>query len=188
MSDGENSGLPQLAATARLFGRLFVRELDRQTLAEMQQPELRMALAELGLEVPSDDALDELARAWLDCFLMPANGRPPVQSLYEEDAYDGGAALAVKEIARRAGRELAPAARNAPPDHVGCILLLWAEVAEDHPDLARSLVVRHLDWVDAALRPIAAQQESAFYAAVARSGLEFLSVLQRVSSGDSAMD
>ena len=45
MSDGESNELPQLAATARLFGRLFVRELDRQTLAEMQQPELRTALA-----------------------------------------------------------------------------------------------------------------------------------------------
>lgn len=162
-----------LATTARLFGRLLVRELDAATLSELGAAPIRDALAAVGVDLPSPDQLDQLAHEWLHAFLHPENGLPPVHSLYRDGNFDGDPAVAVRKIAKAAGLELAEGARNAAPDHLGCLLLLWADLVTDHPELARLVAEEHLGFADRALAP-AIQGDSAFYAAVASAGLDLV--------------
>jgi TorA maturation chaperone TorD len=167
---------PSLAPAARLFGRLLVRELDRDTLAELREPAVREALVACGIDVPAEAELEPLAERYCAWFLHPAGAPPPVQSLWLHGQFDGDAAQAVRAIAAAAGREQAPGARGAPPDQAGCILLLWADLVGDDPvgeraaaaaaALAARLARDHLGWIRQALLPIA--EDPGFYGAVAR--------------------
>jgi TorA maturation chaperone TorD len=166
-----------LAPAARLFGRLFVRELDRNTLEELRAPAVHEALSAFGIEVPDESELEALAERYCALFLYPADAPPPVQSLWQHGQFDGDAAQSVREIAAAAGRELAAGARGAPPDHAGCILLLWADLVGEQDELAARLVRDHLGWIREALRPVTG--EAGFYGAVARGAVALVEELQR---------
>ncbi len=165
----------ELAPAARLLGRLLVRELDADTVQELQQPALRGALAEAGVPVPELAAIEALATEYCERFLHPAAGLPPVQSLWQGGQYDGDPAVAVRAIAAAAARELAPGARGAAPDHLGCILLLWADLIETRPELARRLQRDHFAWATRALAPV--QAAGGFYGAVAAATVGFVGEL-----------
>lgn len=170
MSDAETSA--SLATAARLFGRLLVRELDAQTLAELRQEPVRAALAALDVAVPGDDELDELGQRYFALFLHPDGGSPPIQSLWERGQYDADPAARVRRIAAAAGLQLAPSARGAAPDHLGCLLLLWAELREARPDFAAQIAAHHFAWADAALQHSCSDE--GFYGAAARATVDLL--------------
>lgn len=175
-----------MATAARMFGRLLVRELDPATLRELEQPAVRAALAELHIVVPSEADLDVLAHEWLRCFLHPPQASPPVHSLFRDGNYSGDAAVAVRRIAAAAGLEPAAGARNAPPDHIGSILLLWADLTDRRPDLARLLEREHMQWAERALLRVLPPPEadsSGFYEAVARATV---SLVRQIREGGEA--
>ena len=165
-----------LTAAARLFGRLLVRELDAATLAELQAKEVAAALASLGIELPSEHQIDELGNRYFELFLHPAGTLPPVQSLWRDGQYGGDHTVGVRKIAEAANRELASGARNAAPDHLGCILLLWAELDDERPELAALLTDHHMAWAELALQH--AVQDPGFYGAVARATVALVKELR----------
>jgi TorA maturation chaperone TorD len=165
MSDDDD--LAALAPATRLLGRLLVRELDAATLADLQAPATAAALRELGIPVPDAAELEPLAARYCALFLHPAGGLPPVQSLWLEGQYDGKAAGAVRALAAASGWQLAAGARGAPPDHLGCILMLWAELVPERPELAARLRADHMAWAEGALRD--ASRTDGFYGALARA-------------------
>lgn len=165
----------ELAPVARLLGRLLVRELDLETVLELQQPELAEALGEIGVRRPDRGDLEALAIEYFERFLHPAAGSPPVQSLWQGGQYDGEPAVAVRAIAAAAACELGPGARGAAEDHLGCILLLWAELVEARPELALRLQRDHLAWAVRALAPV--QAAGGFYGAVAAATVAFVGTL-----------
>ena len=71
-----------------------------------------------------------------------------MQSLWRNGQYDGDPAAGVRRIAEAANLELTERARGAAPDHLGCVLLLWAELHEARPEFARLLVEHHLPWAE----------------------------------------
>jgi TorA maturation chaperone TorD len=156
-----------LAAAARLFGRLLVKELDAATLTELRAPDIQAALTALGIELPSDEQRAELGNRYFDLFLHPEGALPPVQSLWRDGQYDGNHAVGVRKIADAANRELATGARSAAPDHLGCILLLWAELQTERPELAKLLTTHHFAWAELALQH--ATIDEGFYGAVSRA-------------------
>ncbi|MCB9876832.1 MAG: molecular chaperone TorD family protein [Planctomycetes bacterium] len=170
------NGLADLTAAARLFGRLLLRELDAETVRELQHPEVTAALRALGVEPPAEQDLPALAADYFACLLQPEGAPPPVHSLWRDGRYHGEPAIAVQRIARAGGLELSAIARNAAPDHLGCILLLWAELAESHAELARLLVEQHLAWAAPALAP--AVRAGGFYGAVGGAALQLIDVLR----------
>ena len=177
----------QLTWAARLLGRLLVRELDGATLDELSAPEVAPLVESIGIPLPAASELDELAHQWLAAFLHPQGGSPPVHSLYRDGGYQGDPAAAVRRIGEAAGLEIAPGARNAPVDHIGCILLLWSETALDRPELADILVQEHLDWATHALSPTAGGAADSFYPCVARTTLAFIrQLLDRQESQSTA--
>lgn len=86
--------------------------------------------------------------------------------------YDGAAAVAVRAIAKAAALESAPGARGAAPDHIGCILILWAELVHERPDLAERLRREHLSWAPRALAATARDNE--FCGSVAAATIELV--------------
>lgn len=174
MSDA--SAPDAMTAAARLFGRLLLRELDEATLAELRQDDVRAALADLGVEVPGDDELHELGGRYFELFLHPPGALPPVQSLWRDGQYGADPAAGVRRIADAASLQIAKGARGAAPDHLGCILLLWAEVRDDRPELAALLLEHHLAWAELALQHAAA--DDGFYGAVSRAAISFVRELR----------
>lgn len=168
-----------LRATARLFGRLLLFELDEPTRAELCAPDFAAALQQVGISVaPLQDpgALEELAVEFFEAFVQPKEGGPPVQSLWTEGTYEGTAAVAVRQLAEAVGIEFdGGAARGAPHDHLGCLLLLWAETREARPDVAERVVQEHLAWARAPLSRLAVGQ--GFYADVSRATLAWVEEL-----------
>jgi TorA maturation chaperone TorD len=151
-------------------------ELEPGDLAAMAAPQLAAALAEFDLVPPPASALPDLAARWFELFLQPGTVLPPVQSLWQEGRYDGAATVAVRQLAAAAGLQWGATARGAPPDHLGCLLLLWAELVVLAPPLAAQLVQQHLDFAPAALREAA--RDAGFHGAVARAVLAFVAELQ----------
>lgn len=168
-----------LAAAARLFGRLLVRELDAATLQELQGGDIAEALDSLGIELPDAEQIGTLGNRYFDLFLHPQGALPPVQSLWSDGKYDGDPAVGIRKIAAAANLELATGARSAPPDQLGCILLLWAELHEIRPELAELLTTHHMAWCDLALAH--ATRDDGFYGAIARATVSLVRELRGVS-------
>lgn len=175
-ADTERAALRALAA---FLGRLLVRELDRADLARLRDARLAEQLRESGLELPApeDEAawLDERAADYHDCFLGPEGG-PLVQSLWTDGRYEGAATVRVRQLAEAAALELdRDAARGAPPDQLGCLLLLWAEASERAPAVADELAAEHLRW---AHRPLArVESAGGFYGSLATLTRELIDTL-----------
>ena len=159
-------------AVAALLGQLLLRELDAVDLASLRNAEVGRALDDLGLSLPapgSDDAwLEGRGVEYHDLFLRPDSGGPLVQSLWTEGRYEGEAAVRVRQLARAAGVDFQrQAARGAPVDHLGSLLLLWAAADEESPEVAAELQRAHLDWALAPLGRI--EVTGGFYGGVARA-------------------
>lgn len=185
------SEVDSLAAVARLFGDLLLAELDAGRLARLQHPDTRAALAEVGVEVPDvdpadADALDDLASEYHAAFLRPeGGGAPPIGSLWIEGRYEGALAARIRELGKSAALDFeGSVARDAPVDHLGCVLHLWAASVERAPWVADEIAGEHLAWVDAPLGRVV--ELEGFYGGVAAALREFVGELRgtRVGASD----
>ena len=170
----------EMVPTARLFARLLLRELDAATLAELRAPEVAAALAEVGIELPDDGALESLQAEYFERLLHPKDSAPPIASLWMDGQYQGDSAVMLRRIAEASGWEYQPAAADgAPMDHLGSILLLWCECTETAPDLANLIAFQHLTWVDRALADTSARD--GFYAQVCRATAALVAELREAA-------
>ena len=177
VTGSSENGTAALAAVARLFGTLLLAEIDEAQLRRLQDPAMREALESLGLEIPTfepgdRESLEELAADYHAAFLRPdGGGAPPIGSLWIEGRYEGALAKRVRELAESAAVEFDGAvARDAPVDHLGCILMLWAATVERAPWVAEELARNHLAWASAPLTQVSDTAEG-FYAGFARAVL-----------------
>lgn len=113
--------------------------------------------------------------------MHPTRGLPPVQSLWQRGQYDADPAAAVRAIAAAAALEVGAGARGAQPDHLGCILSLWADLVGERPELAARLLRDHLAWAERALD--GARASGGFYGAVASAAV---ALVQDLAAGASA--
>lgn len=183
MSAPLSTELQSLLALARWFGGLLLIELTADDWAQMAQPERAAALAELGIAGPKGGARfdeDDIAAEFLETFLQPPVGGPLVQSLWSAGSYEGDSAVALRQLAAAADVEFnRVAARAAPVDHLGSILLLWAATREHAPQVAERLVQEHLAWAITPLEGLAAARGETFYAQVCAALAQFVGLLVR---------
>lgn len=173
----------QLAEAARLFGTLLIAELDTDQLSELREPSVEACLSDLGIELPAGGdgeakELEELAADFFALFLQPTEGAPPVQSVWASGSFEGEPAACIRRHADAAGVEFGRlAARGAAVDHLGSILLLWAEVAvrPECAEIAEHIESHHLAWGQQALAHAAA--DTGFYGQVSRACGSLLSEL-----------
>jgi TorA maturation chaperone TorD len=173
------SNLPEevaLAPLARWLGQRLLFELTAADLDFMSHPSLRPILAESGITPPTLAELPALAARWFELFLQPTHSPPPVQSLWQEGRYEGESTAAVRRLAEAAGLQWGNGARGAPPDHLGSLLLLWAELVELAPPLAQQLVRQHFGFVREALQQATADR--GFHGAVAIAVVDLVAELQ----------
>jgi len=173
--DGDQQNLVRALS---LFADLLLHELDAETLVRLQQPELRAALGDLGIEVPEESELESLASQYFECFLHPERGAPPIASLWIHGQYEGEVTAQIRKIAEAEGCTLDSAASaGAPIDHLGCLLLLWVHCMQHDETLADLIAEEYLTWVPRALRQVATQ--AGFYGQLASALLELVSLVQR---------
>ena len=168
-----------LRACAEFLGRLLLLELDAEELRRLRVSEVTTLLSEWGLELPKpqceDPWLEERAAEYHDLFLRPQSG-PLVQSLWVQGRYEGDAAVRIRQLARSAGIEFQPAAaRGAAPDHLGSLLVLWAQTEESAPAVATEIKRHHLDWARLPLGSNSAQ--GGFYGTIAGATLALVEEL-----------
>ncbi len=170
--------MEDLIPIATLFGRLLIREVDEELLKELQAPEVSGALSEIGVTVP-DDA-EALRVEYASNFLVGPEQVPLVQSIWEGGAYQSETIQSLKDLAEETGLEYdRENARAAPLDHLGSILLFWAEVANDSPEARQQLAERHLSWARPALIRLASPE--GFYVQVADVVLDLIEQIQQIA-------
>lgn len=166
----------QLSAVSRLLGLLLLRELDEPTIRSLSTPDLEVCLADLGLDMPAADSLEELGAAYFDSFINPQKGTPLVQSLHEGGSYEGEAARGVRAVAEAASLQLeGEHLRGAPIDHLAVELFLWSELVERDTAAAAEFARRHLAWAG----PILRRERSCYYSKVCHVVADFLEVVLR---------
>ena len=109
-------------AVGRLLSQLLLREPDAVLLGELRAPEVSAGLRVLGVEVPASESegadrtwLEERGAEYLDRWLRPDRGGPPVQSLWSGGQYEGDPAVALRRWTAAVGLHYdAEAARGAP--------------------------------------------------------------------------
>lgn len=166
-------------ALARLFGTLLLHELDLEMLVELREPEVVSSLSSLGITVPeasTRDEIDRLAAEFHELILRPQTGAPLVQSLWTSGSYQGDPAVTLKKLADVASLEFdADEARGAEPDHLGVILLLWAETRGFAPEVADRIEADHIGW---AVTPLGALgRDPGFYGQLGRALQAWLGLL-----------
>jgi TorA maturation chaperone TorD len=142
-------------------------------LTELSRGETRDALQELGIRVPAGAREDALAAEYFDCFVHPEAGAPPVASLWIDGDYGGSCRRDIERWAESVGFSFEPQSELAPvPDHLGSLLLLWAELYPRQPEQAAELAAHLQQWAPRALaRPA---QGKGFYAEVSRGLIDYL--------------
>ncbi len=156
-----------LVPTVRLFGQLLLRELDADLLAELTAPEVAAALTGVGVTLPVAGDLEALRSTYVDLFVHPERGAPPIGSLWRDGQYEGDSTIALRRIAEASGWQFdASAAAGSPIDHAGAVLLLWCACHETHPDLADLIAAEHMEWIPRAFAGPASGE--GFYADVCR--------------------
>lgn len=171
-----------LIPTVRLFGRLFLREVDAPLLQTLQQPDIVAGMKDLGVEIPADPdtatLLEQLSTEYCDSFLIGPHQIPLVQSIHEHSTYEARSSQALRELAAEADLELDDdLARNVPVDHLGSILLLWAELVEDGwTEGHQHITEHHLNWAVPPLQQLS--QRDGFYPELAQATLLLVHEIQ----------
>jgi len=166
----------ELSRAVDLIGRLLLKEIDADMLAQLRSGPVCEALAALDLALPDDADVEGLAAEYCAAFIGPVDHVPLIQSVHVGDGLESPSANAVRRIATAAGLELdRDATRAAPPDHLGVILCLWAALAEPWPEAALHLSREHLAWAREPLS--AAQAHDGFYGRLAGSARSVVDVI-----------
>ena len=170
----------ELAATAAVLGLLWLREVDREVMAEVVDDEVRAALAAVGLELPAADdaaALDALAADYFAALVQPEGRPPPVQSLVQEGKYEGEAARGIRTVAEALGADFdREVSRGAPADHLGAELALWSELRVRSPESAPEFATHFLSWAAPWCRRHAGAADG-FYGRLFQVTAEFLDLV-----------
>ena len=165
----------ELAGVGRLLGLILLRELDRETLTALEDPPLAAGLEAMGIELPCESLLEELAAEYFQYFISPEKGTPLVQSLHQGGSYEGTAAVEVRKVAKAAGVELSEDhLRGAPIDHLAVELFLWSELVERDEAAAAEFAKRHLSW---GLGPLNRGEREGFYRSVGGVTASFIEMI-----------
>lgn len=186
-SERDSEELAAMTHMAQLFGDLLLFEIDRQMAKQLTTGPVAQMMKELGLRLPPGLANDNRARNELsadfhEAMLQPQTGEsglvgPLVQSLYTEGSYEGQAKRDVLALAEAANFTFDDErSRQMPPDHLGCLLLFWAEARPISAELGQALEQRHFPW---ALEPLARLEATGdgFYPRLAGVVRRFLATL-----------
>ena len=189
------------AGVCRLLGRLWLRELNAPALQQLVQEPLRSHYVEAGGWLPQVESPQELegwiaplAEQYCRLFVGPRGHRPPVQSVWQQEQFQGPTAPAMQQWWQLLGWEPEPLGIHVPPDHLGLqwltqgYLFSLCEQAQTRPDsqatrelaeMSARFLQRHLLWATACYRWVAQQASEPFYRHLATMSERFTEQLAR---------
>ena len=172
------------SAVYALLGRLFVREVDRETLAFLNESPVREQLIQFGFELPAaegaDSFLEEMGFEYCRIFLGPQGHIPPMQSVCESGLLRGPAADSMESYLEFVTIDRMP---DTLVDHFGFQLevmgtILGSETADEDlavlAEISRRFFRDHLHWSRAMLERAAVIASVPFYRSLIRMAREFL--------------
>ena len=163
-----------LAPVFKLLGHLWLFEIDAPLIRRLRAPEVRGLLESLGdFTLPDDNAesLEELAIDFCQLLVGPKGHLSPIQSVWEQDQFQGDAATSMRRFT-----ELLPGyeAPGAILDHVGVQLDYASKLMEQEEvsAVAQEILERffndHLGWTGPLFKAITAQATTDLYRGLAK--------------------
>lgn len=172
----------QLSSVYALLSRLWEREVDLELLQGLNEADLKEAYEAMGGYVPdaNEEMVETLAVDYCQLLIGPKNQISPVQSVWEEDKFQGKAAVSMNKYFE--------ALPSFPPpanvvDHIGVQLGYMAELfvqasAADNPEaleeIATHFIADHFAWTGPFLQQIESRAQTDFYQGLANMSREFL--------------
>lgn len=164
----------QLSVVLELLGRLWLREVDLETLRQLNQPGVRAAFEVLGGSVPTEigpESVEQLAVDYCQLLIGPQDQLSPVQSIWESQQFQGAAAASMNRYFQMLeGYE--PPSRIV--DHLGVQLdfagrlTLAVENESSGQRIAVQYAKDHLQWCNLLLERMMERAETDFYRGLAR--------------------
>ena len=158
----------------QFLGQLWLHEVDAATLHTLNQPGVRAAFEELGGSVPAEldgATVERLAIDYCQLLIGPQEQLSPVQSIWEEDQFQGDAAASMNRYFQLIDGYQPPI---GIVDHLGVQLNFAAQLvlATETEPSAQTLVMQyaddHLKWCDPFLEQVTKKAETDFYRSLAR--------------------
>lgn len=155
------------------LSQLWLREIDAATLHKLNQPGVRTAFEALGGSVPAEmggATLERLAIDYCQLLIGPKDHFSPVQSIWEEQQFQGDAAASMIRYFKLLDGYQPPI---GIVDHLGVQLDFAAQLllATETEPSAHALVVQyatdHLSWCGSLLNQISEKAETDFYCSLA---------------------
>ena len=155
------------------LGRLFLREMDQETLCLMNEANVHSAFMPLGLKVPAEDGTGEtlecLAMDYCGVFLGPSNHVPPIQSVWDSGLLSGPAVDSMRSYLEFVSVDCD---QDTMIDHFGFQLqvmgvMLASPVRQDEVGLignwTRDFFQQHVQWAGKWLPRAGMLAKTAFY-------------------------
>ena len=175
----------RLASVYQLLSLLWGKEVTLDLLQQLNEPDLRDAIVNLGGSVPSEVSepiVEELAIDYCQLLIGPKNHLPPVESVWVDGQFQAETAGSVTRY-----YELLPGfranANSSMPDHIGTELQFMGELfqyaavqenSEAYTSIADQFYEKHLGWTANFLQQVHAQAQTDFYRALAHVTQLFL--------------
>lgn len=172
----------QLSSVYALLSKLWQSEIDLPTLQALNEPDMRDAYESMGGFVPeaNDQVIEELAVDYCQLLIGPQNPISPVQSVWEENKFEGRAAVSMRKYF-----ETIPSFQTDEKvvDHIGVQLAFMAELfsqasTADHPEtfenVAAHFVADHVAWSEEFFTRIEERAQTGFYKGLAKLSRDFL--------------
>ena len=170
-----------------LLERLWLTEVDTSLLQELQHGSLKTLAAELELPVndaPQHTLLENLAVAYCQLLVGPANHVPPYQSVWTEGQFQSAATTSMQAYLDVLGEATT---ESSMLDHLGIQFRVMRSIlselaASDHESprhaelhaMATQFFHDHLTWPGKFLNAAEQATESAFYQQLVRVTVDFL--------------
>lgn len=166
--------LGQLAGITGLLGRLWLEEVDLETLNAMGTAEFREPYQELGgfiPDVPNEAIVEELAVEYCMLLIGPKGQISPVQSVWADNQFQSRTSSSMNRFF-----ELIPdyLPGSNLSDHLGVQLDFLSELmrhseidSEPVPEIVGHFATSHLDWAEAFFDQVLKHSESRFYCGLA---------------------
>lgn len=183
----ELSILSDSVARAGLFGllgRLWLAELDVETIAALRSDEVRNALPD-WFAIPEVDQLEDVQADFTQLFIGPKDQLPPYQSVWQFGQFEAAPTSAMRTYFDVLGYEPGDLqSSGGMPDHIAIqfdvMSYLLQQVDDSKPaqpelsDMAASFFDDGLSWCMPLLTAVSGRAKTKFYASVARLTGEFL--------------
>jgi TorA maturation chaperone TorD len=163
---------PELSHLLKFLGRIWLKEVDLETLEAMREPGFFEPYRSLGGFVPesaNDATVEELAVDYCRILVGPKNQISPVQSVWIENQFQSNSASSMKKFFDLLPDYQAP---DSLSDHIGVQLdFLGTLTQEPNPEakeIARLFCQKHLGWVDKFFDQVERGSNSNFYNGVTR--------------------